>query len=101
MKTRFCVIMAILVSSALLFSSCDLLGLGDKKDEERQAYEQQIEFQKKVQEAAQQAMDEYNRQLKESLEKYLKEYQEYQEKVLEQQIQLAQNATSGNQSLAP
>ena len=75
-----------LLVAVTVFTSCDFLGMGGKS-EEQERYEQQVEANRKAQEAYQKQMDEYYENLEKALNEYNKEYQEWQENQLQQAAQ--------------
>ena len=78
--------LCVLVAALPVFSACGLFGQS-QQDKDREYYEQQIEYYKKVQEANQKAQEEYRQKVKEGLEQYLEEYSKYQQAVQKQQIE--------------
>lgn len=94
MKKWHAILLAILLVSLPVLSACDLLGIGDSKDKEREYYEQQLKAFQQVQEANRKAQEAYNESLKKGLEDYLKEWQKYQQSVQQQiaQIEAAEKA---------
>lgn len=97
MKKWHAILLAVLLVSLPVLSACDLLGL-NKKEKEREYYEQQLEAIKKVQEANQKAQEEYYEALRKGLEEYLQEWQKYQKSVQQQQIAEIEAAEKAKQS---
>lgn len=97
MKRWHAILLAIMLASLPVLSACDLLGL-NKKEKEREYYEQQLEAVKKVQEANQAAQEAYYESLREGLEDYLEQWAKYQKQVQQQQIAEIEAAEKAKQS---
>jgi len=99
MKIRRAVLLSILLLAIPALSACDLLGMGNSKEQERDYYEQQIEAYKKIQEASQKQNEEYNQRLQKGLQDYTKAFAEWQYQ--QQQLQLQQlGISTANQTSA-
>ena len=97
MKKWHAILLAILLVSLPALSACDMLGL-NKKEKERQYYEQQLEAIKKVQEANQAAQEAYYESLRQGLEDYLEQWAKYQKQVQQQQIAEVEAAEKAKQN---
>jgi thiamine biosynthesis lipoprotein ApbE len=82
MKTRLAFILVALLVSATCLASCDWLGIGKSKEQER--YEREVEAYRQQQEAYQKQIDEYYENLEKSINEYNQQYQEWQESQLQQ-----------------
>jgi hypothetical protein len=95
--------LVVLLVSLPVLSACDFLGLGSKKSQEQEAYEQQVkalEEQQAAQEEYQKEQQQYYDQVQKALDDYYKQYEAYQEQQVQQQLQ-AQGATSNQTGLPP
>ena len=92
MKKRHAILLAILLVSLPFLSACDLFGGGES---DREYYERQLEAYKKLQEANQKTIEEYNKNLQEGLQKWADEYRKWQEQQLQQQVEAAVKALEG------
>jgi lipopolysaccharide export LptBFGC system permease protein LptF len=100
MKVWQTVMIVVLLVSLLVFSSCDLLGIGGKSKEQKYL-EQQLELMQQQQAAAQKAQDDYYQALQKALNDYLKQYNDYQQAQQQQQIQAIQQAAQDKQPDIP
>jgi hypothetical protein len=89
MKKWQAISVLVLVTSLLVLSACDLLGLGSSKSEEREYYEQQIKAYQQVQEANRKAQEAYYESLQKGLEEWSKAYAEWSANMTQQQVQAA------------
>jgi DNA phosphorothioation-dependent restriction protein DptG len=97
MKKNYLILLAILVASLPVLSACDLLGMGNSQDKDRQYYEQQIKAYQQAQEADQKNREAYNEALKKGLEDYYKTYNEWSANLTQQEIQAAEAAQKAKQ----
>jgi DNA phosphorothioation-dependent restriction protein DptG len=97
MKKYYAIILAALVALLPVLSACDLLGMGNSQDKDRQYYEEQIKAYQKAQEADQKNREAYNEGLKKGLEEYYKAYNEWSANQTQQEIQAAQDALKAKQ----
>jgi hypothetical protein len=95
MKKWHGILLVVLVASLMVFSACDLLGLGKSKEQEY--YEQQIKALQQVQEANQKAQEEYNKNLQQGLQEWAKAYGEWSANQTMQQVQAAEGANKAQQ----
>ena len=105
MKLWHIALLIIILATMPLLSACDLLGIGNSGNSEREEYERKIEVIRQAQEAnrkaledQQKALQEYNEKLKEALEEYYEKYEEYQQQQLGIDITISVNQTSDNGS---
>jgi transposase len=88
MKKWPALLLVVLLVAAMVFTSCDWLGIG--KSKEQKEYEQKMEAYRQQQEAYDKYMDEYYENLQKSLDEYNEAYQKWQEQQLQQEIQAAE-----------
>ena len=102
MKLRHVTLLIIILATIPLLAACDLLGIGNSGNSEREEYERKIEIIRQAMEDQQKALQEYNEKLKEGLEEYYEKFEEYQQQQQEQQpgidITVSVNQTSDNGS---
>ncbi len=81
------ILLAMLLLLVPSLSACDMLGLGNSKQQQQdEYYRQQMEAIQKVQEANRQQQDVYNQQLQQGLNEWAKAHAEWQKQQLQQQL---------------
>jgi DNA phosphorothioation-dependent restriction protein DptG len=97
MKKYYVILLAVMVALLPVLSACDLLGIGNSQDKERQYYEEQLKAYQQAQEADQKNREAYNEALKKGLEDYYQAYSEWSANQTQQQIQAAEEALKAKQ----
>lgn len=83
MKIWQATLLAMLLVTMPVLASCDLLGIGNSRQQQQaEYYKRQLEAIQKVQEANRQQQEAYNQQLQQGLNEWAKAYSEWQQQRL-------------------
>ena len=99
MKIWQAILLAVLLVTMPVLSSCDLLGIGNSRQRQQaDYYKRQLEAIQKVQEANRQQQEAYNKQLQQGLNEWSEVYSEWQQQQQQQQLGQVEGMPTNNQS---